>query len=53
LLSGGPDADRDRWARPLLFLYCDGHVQFVNNSINLATWQALGSRDLGEVAAEY
>jgi len=22
-------------------------VQFVNNTINLATWQALGSRELG------
>jgi prepilin-type processing-associated H-X9-DG protein len=44
---------RSRHAGGVHALYCDGHVQFVNNSINLATWQALGSRDLGEVAAEY
>jgi len=29
-------------------LYCDGHVQFVANTIELAVWQALGSRDGGE-----
>jgi len=30
-------------------LLADGHVQFVKNSINVATWQALGSRNGGEV----
>jgi prepilin-type N-terminal cleavage/methylation domain-containing protein/prepilin-type processing-associated H-X9-DG protein len=30
-------------------LMADGHVQFIKNSINLATWQALGSRNGGEV----
>ena len=30
-------------------LLADGHVQFIKNSINLATWQALGSRNGGEV----
>jgi hypothetical protein len=27
----------------------DGHVQFIKNSINLATWQALGTVAGGEV----
>jgi hypothetical protein len=28
---------------------CDGSVQFVRNSIDLPTWQAMGSRSGGEV----
>jgi prepilin-type N-terminal cleavage/methylation domain-containing protein/prepilin-type processing-associated H-X9-DG protein len=32
-------------------LFCDGHVQFVKNSVDVATWQALGSRDGGEVVS--
>jgi prepilin-type N-terminal cleavage/methylation domain-containing protein/prepilin-type processing-associated H-X9-DG protein len=34
-------------------LFVDGHVQFINNSINLPTWQALGSRNGGEVPGEF
>lgn len=30
-------------------LMCDGHVQFVKNSINILVWQGLGSRNGGEV----
>lgn len=30
-------------------LMCDGHVQFVKNSINVLVWQGLGSRNGGEV----
>ncbi|WP_435009300.1 DUF1559 domain-containing protein [Tundrisphaera lichenicola] len=30
-------------------LYCDGHVGFVKDTINLNTWRALGTRNLGEV----
>jgi prepilin-type N-terminal cleavage/methylation domain-containing protein/prepilin-type processing-associated H-X9-DG protein len=30
-------------------LHCDGHVAFVTENIALATWQALGSRNGGEV----
>ncbi len=29
-------------------LMADGHVQFIKNSINVVTWQALGSRNGGE-----
>jgi len=32
-------------------LFADGHVQFVKNSIDLDTWQALGSRNGGEVVS--
>jgi hypothetical protein len=29
----------------------DGHVQFVKNSVNVVTWQAVGSRNGGEVVS--
>jgi prepilin-type processing-associated H-X9-DG protein len=28
---------------------CDGSVRFVSNSVSMATWRAVGSRDQGEV----
>ena len=34
-------------------LFTDGHIQFMNDSINVATWQALGSRNGGEVPGEF
>lgn len=34
-------------------LFCDGHVQFISNSISLTTWQGLGSRGNGEVLGEF
>ncbi len=34
-------------------LFCDGHTQFLSNSVNLATWQALGSRNGGEVLGDF
>lgn len=30
-------------------LFCDGHVQFVTDNVNLRIWWAYGSRSLGEV----
>ena len=33
-------------------LLCDGHVQAVKNSINLAVWQALSTRGGGEVVSD-
>ncbi len=32
-------------------LFCDGHVQFLKNSVNVATWQAIGTRNGGEVVS--
>ena len=32
-------------------LMADGHVQFIKDTINVATWQALGSRNGGEVVS--
>ncbi len=30
-------------------LFCDGHVQFIKDTINPVTWTALGTRNCGEV----
>ena len=32
-------------------LYCDGHVGFVKDSVNVATWRALATRNRGEVVS--
>jgi prepilin-type N-terminal cleavage/methylation domain-containing protein/prepilin-type processing-associated H-X9-DG protein len=32
-------------------LFCDGHVQFIKDSVNIATWQALGTRGGGEAVS--
>jgi prepilin-type N-terminal cleavage/methylation domain-containing protein/prepilin-type processing-associated H-X9-DG protein len=32
-------------------LFSDGHVQFVKDSVNVTSWQALGSRNGGEVVS--
>jgi hypothetical protein len=29
----------------------DGHVQFIKDTVNVLTWQALGSRNGGEVVS--
>jgi prepilin-type N-terminal cleavage/methylation domain-containing protein/prepilin-type processing-associated H-X9-DG protein len=34
-------------------LFCDGHVQFVSDGIELQTWQSLGSRGRGEVVGAF
>lgn len=34
-------------------LFCDGHIQFISNSINLLVWQALGSRNGQEVIGQF
>jgi prepilin-type processing-associated H-X9-DG protein len=42
---------RSRHAGGVNALLADGHVQFMKNSINVITWQALGSRNGGEVVS--
>ena len=42
-------APRSRHPGGVNALFSDGHVQFVKNSTDVLTWQALGSRDGGEV----
>lgn len=37
-----------RHPKGVFALYCDGHVDFTGDSIDLATWQALGSRNGAE-----
>jgi prepilin-type N-terminal cleavage/methylation domain-containing protein/prepilin-type processing-associated H-X9-DG protein len=32
-------------------LFCDGHVQFIKDSVNVTSWQALGTRNGGEVVS--
>jgi prepilin-type N-terminal cleavage/methylation domain-containing protein/prepilin-type processing-associated H-X9-DG protein len=32
-------------------LFCDGHVQFIKNTVNVVTWQALGTRNGGEAVS--
>ena len=34
-------------------LFCDGHVQFMSNVIDLPTWQGLGSRAGGEILGDF
>jgi prepilin-type N-terminal cleavage/methylation domain-containing protein/prepilin-type processing-associated H-X9-DG protein len=46
-------AARSRHTAGLNTLFCDGHVQFITNGINPATWTALGSRNGGEPVSDY
>ncbi len=41
-------AARSRHPLGVLALYCDGHVDFASNSIDLTVWQALGTRNGSE-----
>lgn len=42
-------AARSKHPNGVQVLYCDGHVQFVGNSITLGIWQALGTRDGNDI----
>jgi prepilin-type N-terminal cleavage/methylation domain-containing protein/prepilin-type processing-associated H-X9-DG protein len=44
-------AARSRHAGGVNSLMADGHVQFIKDSINVLVWQALGSRNGGEVVS--
>ena len=46
-------AARSRHPGGVNALFCDGHVAFVQGGISETTWQALGSRNQGEVTAAY
>jgi prepilin-type N-terminal cleavage/methylation domain-containing protein/prepilin-type processing-associated H-X9-DG protein len=46
-------AARSRHPGGVHALFCDGHIQFVSNTIQVATWQALGSRAGGEVVGQF
>lgn len=43
-------AARSRHVGGVHALFCDGHVQFVANAIDLGAWRALGSRADGDLA---
>ena len=44
-------AARSNHAGGVNVLFCDGHVGFVKDSVNLATWRALSTRAGGEVVS--
>lgn len=46
-------AARSRHSGGVHALFCDGHVQFMSDSIDSRVWQAVGSRDGGEVVGEF
>lgn len=46
-------AARSRHPGGVHALFCDGHVQFISDEINVTAWQALGSRAGSEVAGGY
>jgi prepilin-type N-terminal cleavage/methylation domain-containing protein/prepilin-type processing-associated H-X9-DG protein len=46
-------AARSRHTNGVNVLFADGHVQFVQNGITLATWRALGTMNGGEVVGDF
>jgi prepilin-type N-terminal cleavage/methylation domain-containing protein/prepilin-type processing-associated H-X9-DG protein len=46
-------AARSRHTGGVNVALCDGSIRFVRQSISLATWQALGTMDGGEVVGDY
>ncbi len=40
-----------RHGRGANFLFCDGHVNYLNNSMNYATYTALSTRTAGELVS--
>jgi prepilin-type N-terminal cleavage/methylation domain-containing protein/prepilin-type processing-associated H-X9-DG protein len=46
-------AARSRHTGGVHVLFCDGHVSFISDSVDAGVWMALGSRNAGEVVAQY
>jgi prepilin-type processing-associated H-X9-DG protein len=46
-------AARSRHPGGVNALFCDGHVQFASDNIEILTWQGLGSRNGSEAAGNY
>jgi prepilin-type N-terminal cleavage/methylation domain-containing protein/prepilin-type processing-associated H-X9-DG protein len=46
-------AARSRHVGGVNALFCDGHVQFMGENVDLRVWQALGSRNGGELVGEF
>jgi prepilin-type N-terminal cleavage/methylation domain-containing protein len=46
-------AARSRHSQGVNVALCDASIRFVRNSVNLSTWQALGTMDGGEVPGDY
>ena len=44
-------ASRSRHPGGVNTLFCDGHVAFIKQTINVATWQSIGSRNGGEIVS--
>jgi len=48
---GGRMAGRSYHSGGVNVLFCDGHVQFAKDSIGLAAWRAIATRDRGEIVS--
>ena len=48
-LWGDVNQFNSRHGRGCFFLFCDGHVKYLNNSINYPAYKAMSTRDKGEV----
>jgi prepilin-type N-terminal cleavage/methylation domain-containing protein/prepilin-type processing-associated H-X9-DG protein len=46
-------AARSRHSQGVNTLFCDGHVQFVTNSVSPSTWWGLGTRNGSEPVSDY
>ena len=50
-LRPGWKAARSNHSGGVNVLFCDGHIQFVKNSINSTAWTGIGTRNGGEVVS--